>query len=176
MKIKLLKSNLSTFSLNLSLDIISFSLRNVLFDYLRSALYEILCFLKSKTCDLTNNLDNLNLVSTNLCKLNVELSLLFSTCCASFNSRTVNSLIASIISAVDNFAIFIPPYSFIHKIICFVFYEAMHRLLCRRCFSCSFFCCGCFSCFSRSSFLCCRSSFAILLCDLFDNASEVCNR
>jgi len=80
-KSKLLKSNLSAFSLKLLLDLVSLFLRSTFLKNLRSAINNVLSFLKSKTCTVTNNLDNLNLVRTYFCKLYVEGILLLS--CAS---------------------------------------------------------------------------------------------
>ena len=81
---RLLKGDLSSLSLKLSLKVISGSLVSSLLKNLRSALNEILSFLQAKTCDLTNDLDDLDLVRANLGQLNIELGLLFcrcSTCC-----------------------------------------------------------------------------------------------
>ena len=64
---QLLKSNLCSNFLKLSLDVISCSLVSLLLNNLRSVVNNILSFLKSKTGYLTNNLDNLNLVWSNLC-------------------------------------------------------------------------------------------------------------
>ena len=76
----LLESNLSALSLNLSLDLLSLFLGSVLLDHLRSTIYKVLSFLEAKSGDLANNLDNLNLVLTNLGKLYVKLSLLLFCC------------------------------------------------------------------------------------------------
>ena len=91
-KSKLLKSNLSAFSLKLLLDLVSLFLRSTFLKNLRSAINNVLSFLKSKTCTVTNNLDNLNLVRTYFCKLYVEGILLLScastvcTCCCNYNA------------------------------------------------------------------------------------------
>ena len=80
--IKLLKSNLCSNFFKLLLDTLSLFLRNLCLKNLRSSVNKILCFLKSKSCNLTNNLDNLNLLVTCCCKLYIELCLLLSCCCA----------------------------------------------------------------------------------------------
>ena len=49
------------------LSVFSRCLVSLLLDYLRCAINSVLSFLQSKTCDLTNNLDNLNLVRSNFC-------------------------------------------------------------------------------------------------------------
>ena len=79
---KLLKSNLSSNFLELLLDLFSLSLACAFLDNLGSAVNGILSFLEAKSGDLTNNLDNLNLLSACFGKLYVELGLLFlSSCC-----------------------------------------------------------------------------------------------
>ncbi len=87
MSLLLLKSNLSALSLKLSLEILSLCLRSSLLENLRSSLNGLLSFLKAKTSSLTYNLDNLDLVRTNISKLYVELSLLLSWSCSSATSN-----------------------------------------------------------------------------------------
>ena len=84
---RLLKGNLSALSLKLSLEILSLCLRSSLLENLRSSLNGLLSFLKTKTSSLTYNLDNLDLVRTNISKLYVELSLLLSWSCSSATSN-----------------------------------------------------------------------------------------
>ncbi len=81
LKIRLLKGNLSANFLELLLDVLSLSLGSSFLDNLGSSLNCVLSFLKSKSGDLTNNLDNLNLLSASLSKFNVELGLLFCRSC-----------------------------------------------------------------------------------------------
>ena len=94
----LLKSNLSALSLKLSLEILSLCLRSSLLENLRCSLNGLLSFLKAKTSSLTYNLDNLDLVRTNISKLYVELSLLLSWSCssASSNNNTCSSRYAKL--------------------------------------------------------------------------------
>ncbi len=87
MSLLLLKGNLSALSLKLSLEILSLCLRSSLLENLRSSLNGLLSFLKAKTSSLTYNLDNLDLVRTNISKLYVELSLLLSWSCSSATSN-----------------------------------------------------------------------------------------
>ncbi len=87
MSLLLLKSNLSALSLKLSLEILSLCLRSSLLENLRCSLNGLLSFLKAKTSSLTYNLDNLDLVRTNISKLYVELSLLLSWSCSSATSN-----------------------------------------------------------------------------------------
>ena len=84
---RLLKGNLSALSLKLSLEILSLCLRSSLLENLRCSLNGLLSFLKAKTSSLTYNLDNLDLVRTNISKLYVELSLLLSWSCSSATSN-----------------------------------------------------------------------------------------
>lgn len=94
----LLKGNLSALSLKLSLEILSLCLRSSLLENLRCSLNGLLSFLKTKTSSLTYNLDNLDLVRTNISKLYVELSLLLSWSCssASSNNNTCSSRYAKL--------------------------------------------------------------------------------
>ena len=71
-------------------DILGNFLGNSLFDLLRSALNEILSFLKSETGDLTNNLYNVKLACAYFCKNNVKLGL-FLCSGSSSNSSACNS-------------------------------------------------------------------------------------
>ena len=87
MSLLLLKGNLSALSLKLSLEILSLCLRSSLLENLRCSLNGLLSFLKAKTSSLTYNLDNLDLVRTNISKLYVELSLLLSWSCSSATSN-----------------------------------------------------------------------------------------
>ncbi len=98
MSLLLLKSNLSALSLKLSLEILSLCLRSSLLENLRCSLNGLLSFLKAKTSSLTYNLDNLDLVRTNISKLYVELSLLLSWSCssASSNNNTCSSRYAKL--------------------------------------------------------------------------------
>ena len=100
----LLKSNLSACFLKLFLKTLSLFLADRLFDDLRSGVNEVLSFLQAETCSSTDDLDDLDLGCADLCKLNVELCLLFlfsCLCCrtcdnnASFSSIMESSLIAS---------------------------------------------------------------------------------
>ncbi len=95
---RLLKGNLSALSLKLSLEILSLCLRSSLLENLRCSLNGLLSFLKAKTSSLTYNLDNLDLVRTNISKLYVELSLLLSWSCssASSNNNTCSSRYAKL--------------------------------------------------------------------------------
>ena len=95
---RLLKGNLSALSLKLSLEILSLCLRSSLLENLRCSLNGLLRFLKAKTSSLTYNLDNLDLVRTNISKLYVELSLLLSWSCssASSNNNTCSSRYAKL--------------------------------------------------------------------------------
>ncbi len=95
---RLLKGNLSSLSLKLSLEILSLCLRSSLLENLRCSLNGLLSFLKAKTSSLTYNLDNLDLVRTNISKLYVELSLLLSRSCssASSNNNTCSSRYAKL--------------------------------------------------------------------------------
>ena len=61
---QLFQINLCTFSLKLSLNLLSLCFGNCLFYYLRSTVNYCLSFLQSKTCNLTYNLNNLNLGRT----------------------------------------------------------------------------------------------------------------
>ena len=65
------------------LNLLSFVLGNALFDRLRSCLNEILCVLQTQTRDLTDCLDDVQLLCAEACKDNVELGLLLScgSCC-----------------------------------------------------------------------------------------------
>ena len=74
---RLLDSNSSSNFLKLSLDLLSLILSNCFLDYLGSALNCFLSFLQAKAGDLTNNLDNLDLLSAEACQLDIKLSLLF---------------------------------------------------------------------------------------------------
>ena len=98
MSLLLLKSNHSALSLKLSLEILSLCLRSSLLENLRCSLNGLLSFLKAKTSSLTYNLDNLDLVRTNISKLYVELSLLLSWSCssASSNNNTCSSRYAKL--------------------------------------------------------------------------------
>ena len=98
MSLLLLKSNLSALSLKLSLEILSLCLWSSLLENLRCSLNGLLSFLKAKTSSLTYNLDNLDLVRTNISKLYVELSLLLSWSCssASSNNNTCSSRYAKL--------------------------------------------------------------------------------
>ena len=98
MSLLLLKGNLSALSLKLSLEILSLCLRSSLLENLRCSLNGLLSFLKAKTSSLTYNLDNLDLVRTNISKLYVELSLLLSWSCssASSNNNTCSSRYAKL--------------------------------------------------------------------------------
>ena len=113
---ELLEGNLCALLLELCLGCLCILLGELLLDDLRCALDEVLGLLEAEAGQLTDNLDDLDLVRANLSQLNVELGLLFlsrsssaASCdnntCRSFSSRTDNSLIASMISCVDNFAI-----------------------------------------------------------------------
>ncbi len=128
---ELLEGNLCALLLELCLGCLCILLGELLLDDLRCALDEVLGLLEAEAGQLTDNLDDLDLVRANLSQLNVELGLLFlsrsssaascdnNTCSCgnaelflasldkivSFSSRTDNSLIASMISCVDNFAI-----------------------------------------------------------------------
>ena len=95
---RLLKGNLSALSLKLSLEILSLCLWSSLLENLRCSLNGLLSFLKAKTSSLTYNLDNLDLVRTNISKLYVELSLLLSWSCssASSNNNTCSSRYAKL--------------------------------------------------------------------------------
>ena len=98
MSLLLLKGNLSALSLKLSLEILSLCLWSSLLENLRCSLNGLLSFLKAKTSSLTYNLDNLDLVRTNISKLYVELSLLLSWSCssASSNNNTCSSRYAKL--------------------------------------------------------------------------------
>ena len=84
----LLQGNLCALSLKLGLQILSLFLGNALLYNLGSAINNFLSLLQTKTSCLTNNLDNLNLVRTNLSQLYVELGLLlnFLSCTSSATS------------------------------------------------------------------------------------------
>ena len=60
----LLKFDLSASLFELSLDFLSFSLRSAFLDSLRSSLNELLSFLKTKTANVLNSLDNSHLSIT----------------------------------------------------------------------------------------------------------------
>ena len=60
----LLEFNLSAGLFKLSLDFLSFSLRSAFLDSLRSSLNELLSFLKTKTANVLNSLDNSHLSIT----------------------------------------------------------------------------------------------------------------
>ena len=86
MKMKLLNLNLSACCLKLLSDLLSLVLSNALFDGLGSCLNEILCVLKTKAGELTNNLDNVELGSACCLKYNVKLGLLLNGSCCSAGS------------------------------------------------------------------------------------------
>ncbi len=65
-----------TCSFELLLNSLSILLGYLLLNSLGSAVYESLCFLQAKTGDLTNSLDNGDLVAANALQDNVKLSLL----------------------------------------------------------------------------------------------------
>jgi hypothetical protein len=69
-------------SFQLSLDVLSLSLRSSLLNSLRSFLNQSLSLLQAQTCDLLNSLDNCHLVVAEGSEYNVELSLLSLSCCA----------------------------------------------------------------------------------------------
>ena len=73
----------------LSLNSFSVFLRNAFLESLRSTVNECLCFLKTKTCYFTNNLDNSNLVAACSLKNYIKLCLLSSSS-ATVSSRTSN--------------------------------------------------------------------------------------
>ena len=73
----LLEGNFCSLLLDLLLDILGSSLVNAFLYHLRSVVNEILCLLESKSGNLTNYLDDLDLVRSDLGKLYVELGLLF---------------------------------------------------------------------------------------------------
>ena len=81
---KLLNFNLCASCFEVSLELFSIFLRNAFLNSLRSSLNEVLCVLKTKTSNLTYNLDNVELGSASVGKDYVELGLLFScgSCCA----------------------------------------------------------------------------------------------
>ena len=60
----LLEFNLSASLFELSLDFLSFSLRSAFLDSLRSSFNELLSFLKTKTANVLNSLDNSHLSIT----------------------------------------------------------------------------------------------------------------
>ena len=64
--------------LELSLDGLSLVLGNSFLKGSGSAVNQSLCFLQAKTCELADNLDDLDLLCASSSKDNVELSLLFS--------------------------------------------------------------------------------------------------
>lgn len=77
----LFQSNLCAFCFELCLQLFCFCLGSCFLYNLRSAVYNFFCFLQTKTCCFTNNLDNLNLVRANLCQLYVEFCLFFLSFC-----------------------------------------------------------------------------------------------
>lgn len=79
--LKLLKLNLSACLFELLLDLLSVLLGSALLDILGSALNEVLSLLKAETGDLTNSLDNVELLSAEGLKNYVEFCLFF--CCGS---------------------------------------------------------------------------------------------
>ena len=86
---KLLKLNSCANFVKLILDLFSFFLANGLFKSLGSAVNNSLCISKTKAGDLTNNLDNLNLLCASFLKNNLKLGLLFSGSSAT-SSRSCN--------------------------------------------------------------------------------------
>ena len=81
---KLLNLNNCSSFLESLLNGLSLFLGNAGLNFLRSTLNEVLSVLKSETCDLTNSLDNVELLSAEFLKNYVELSLLLycGSCCA----------------------------------------------------------------------------------------------
>ena len=73
----LFKGSLSSNLFQLLLDLFSLFLRSAFLQGLGSVVNKILSFLQAQTGYFTNNLDNLNLLRTNLGQLNVEIGLLF---------------------------------------------------------------------------------------------------
>ena len=78
----LLKLNFSTSLLKLSLDRLGLFLGDTLFNSLGSTVNKSLSFAESETGELTNNLDNLNLVCAYVSKNNVKLCLFLSSGCS----------------------------------------------------------------------------------------------
>ena len=108
--IKLLNLNGSASLGKSSLDGLSFFLSNAFLKGLGSALNELLSFLKSETCDLTNCLDNVELLSAEGLEYYVELSLLLScgSCSASNSNNDSNQVIADT-AITANETIDLPP-------------------------------------------------------------------
>ena len=82
--------NLCTSCFKLLCNIVSCFLRNCFLNCLRSALNEVLSFLKTKACDLTNNLDNVKLACTSSLKNNVKFCLLLNWSSSCSNSNACN--------------------------------------------------------------------------------------
>ena len=78
----LLELNFSTCFLELAFDLLSLLLGNTLLNGLGSTVNKSLSFAESETGELTNNLDNLNLVCAYVSKNNVKLCLLLSSGCS----------------------------------------------------------------------------------------------
>ena len=93
MGVKLLNLNLCACSLESLLNRLSLILGNAFLNGLRSTLNHLLSFLKSETGDLTNCLDNVELLSAEGLENNVELSLLLccGSCCACYCNYTYGS-------------------------------------------------------------------------------------
>src|SRR5699024_10813772 len=89
MPVRLFKVNLSTLSLKFSLDLLSLSLGNALFNNLRCAVNKLFSLFQAKTCDLANHFDDFNLGSACCYKLYVKLILLLC-CCSSVSGRCCN--------------------------------------------------------------------------------------
>ena len=77
-EVKLLQLYLSTLSLDSSLQVLSFVLRNTLLNSSRSTLYESLSFFQTETASLFNCLNNLELCCAYVSENNVKRRLFFS--------------------------------------------------------------------------------------------------
>ena len=93
MKLNLFNFDLCADFLKLSLEFLSLVLRNAFLDCLGSAVNKSLSLSKSKTCDVLNSLNNLDLLCACICKDNVELGLLLS--CRACYCRTCNNCCCS---------------------------------------------------------------------------------